>query len=83
MPEGQGARVANLTLPKPLEASDPESTWGWRLERFVADKVLRCREGKPFDDKTDPNLQTLFYARSAPITAAIVMTVDVAGDLRG
>ena len=55
---------------------------GWRLERFVADEVLRCREGRLFDDTTDPNLRALFYARSAPITAAIVMTVDIDGDRR-
>lgn len=82
MPEGQAPSVANLTLAKPLDASDPESTRGWRLERFVADEVLRCREGRLSNDKTDPNLRALFYARGAPITAAIVMTVDVAGDRR-
>lgn len=82
MAEGQRPSVANLRLANPLDASDPDSTRGWRLERFVADEVLRCREGRLFDDKTDPNLRALFYARSAPITAAIVMTVDVAGDRR-
>ena len=48
----------------------------WRLEEFVADEVLRCREGALFPDAADPNLQALFYERSAPIQAAISITVD-------
>ncbi|MDQ1159548.1 hypothetical protein QE385_003945 [Sphingomonas sp. SORGH_AS 950] len=80
--DGQAPSVANLTLAMPLDASDPGSTRGWRLERFVADEVLRCQEGKLFDDQADPNLRALFYARTAPITAAIVMTVDMDGDRR-
>jgi len=82
LPGGQAPSVANLTLSKPLDASDLGSTRGWRLERFVADEVLRCREGRLFDDTTDPNLRALFYERGAPITAAIVMTVDIDGDRR-
>ncbi len=82
LPEGQAPSVANLTLQNPLDVNDPGSTRGWRLEHFVADEVLRCREGRLFDDSIDPNLSALFYERTAPITAAIVMTVDIAGDRR-
>lgn len=80
--KGQAPSVADLTLNQALDASDPLSTRGWRLERFVADEVLRCRHGRLFDDDNDPNLAALFYSRSAPITAAIVLTIDIAGDRR-
>ena len=56
---------------------DPFATHGWRLETFVADEVMRCREGRLFEDTQDEVLATLLYERSAPITAAIVMTVDL------
>jgi hypothetical protein len=54
--------------------------WGWRLERFVADEVLRCRQGTIFDDSSDPNLYGLLYRRSAPISAAIAITIDFGAD---
>jgi hypothetical protein len=64
----------------PLDRNDPNSMHGWRLEKFIADEVLSCREGKLFDKKDDPNLQALLYRRSAPITAAISITIDLLGD---
>lgn len=80
LPDGQSPSIADLMLTTPMDAGDPGSQRGWRLERFVADEVLRCRQGRLFDDTTDPNLQALLYGRSAPITAAIVMTVDFMPD---
>lgn len=53
---------------------------GWRLEDFVADEVLRCRQGALFDGSADENLEYLFYRRSAPIQAAIAITIEVGGD---
>jgi len=38
--------------------------------------VLRCRQGSLFDQPRDPNLQALLYGRSAPIAAAISITID-------
>lgn len=52
---------------------------GWRLESFVADEVLRCRQGALFDGSADKNLEHLFYRRSAPIQAAISITIEVGG----
>ncbi len=53
----------------------------WRLEDFIADEVMRCREGKLFDGAQDPNLQYLLYRRSAPIQAAISITIDLDASL--
>jgi hypothetical protein len=58
-------------------ASDPFGLWGWRLETFVADEVLRCRQGALFGNGQDINLEALFYRRTAPITAAIAITVEI------
>ena len=51
-----------------------------QLENFVADEVMRCREGRLFAKGTDESLENLLYRRSAPITAAIVITVDIGGE---
>ena len=58
----------------------PASTMGWRLENFIADEVLRCRQGRLFADAQDPNLSYLLYRRSAPITAAVNITIDFGSD---
>lgn len=61
-------------------SDDAFSASGWRLETFVADEVLRCRQGALFDGSADENLEYLFYRRSAPIQAAIAITIDIAGE---
>lgn len=82
LPDGRSPSIKSLTTTTPLDAADASSTRGWRLERFVADEVLRCRQGRLFEDHTDPNLSGLLYERSAPIQAAITITIDVAGGER-
>jgi hypothetical protein len=49
---------------------------GWSLEHFVADELLRCREGHVASGDTDHVLEQLFYRRSGPISAAIAVTVE-------
>lgn len=50
---------------------------GWRLERFIADQVLSCRQGHVFrGTRNDPRLRALLYARSSPIIGLISITVD-------
>ncbi|MGR3716982.1 MAG: hypothetical protein ACU0B1_09580 [Thermohalobaculum sp.] len=49
---------------------------GWRIEDFVADEVLGCREGALFTGERDENLRSLLYERSAPIMAAIAVSID-------
>lgn len=59
------------------DANDPYSIYGWRLETFIADEVLGCREGRLFENINDENLAYLLYRRSAPIAAAIAITIDI------
>ena len=49
---------------------------GWRLEHFVADLLLSCKEGHAASTETDHVLEQLFYRRSGPIAAAIAITVE-------
>ncbi|MEC5407440.1 hypothetical protein VOM14_17990 [Paraburkholderia sp. MPAMCS5] len=62
-----------------LASNDAASAQGWRIENFIADEVLRCRQGRRFDSTIDERLSDLLYRRSAPIAAAITMTIDVGG----
>ena len=80
LPAGRSPSFADLTLTAPIDAGDADSIHGWRLERFVADEVLRCRQGRLFDQTMDPNLDALLYRRTAPITAAIQVTIDFGAD---
>lgn|GEM_PF-773934 len=74
---GKAPSLAELALSLALSEDDKHSEFGWRIEDFVANEVLSCREGKLFDGTDDANLQRLFYERSAPISSAISITIDV------
>lgn len=78
--QGAAPSIANLTADQPFDASDQTSVHGWRLEKFVADEVLRCRQGRLFESLQDENLHSLLYQRSAPISAAVTITIDVGGE---
>ncbi len=77
LPRGQTPSFASLRASESVSADDPFETSGYRLERFVADRVMRCRDGALFDGSADERLESLFYERSAPISAAIAITVDL------
>ncbi|WP_139238561.1 hypothetical protein [Mesorhizobium sp. YR577] len=77
LPAGRSPTADSLVVSPPIDPADAGSSRGWRLERFVADEVLRCRQGRLFEDATDPNLRSLLYARSAPIQSAITITIDL------
>ena len=75
---GKPPSLAELADASICTESNKHSKFGWRLEDFVANEVLSCREGKLFDGTDDANLERLFYARSAPISSAISITIDIA-----
>ena len=49
---------------------------GWRIEHFIADELLNCREGRRINQADDPDLMALLYGRARPVSGAIVITVD-------
>jgi len=56
--------------------SDCATLTTWRLEDFVADELLACREGHLYTDPDDTAIRRLFFRRSGPIAAAIAMTFE-------
>lgn len=53
----------------------PPGIVGWRLEDFVADYLLRCREGR--ETREDEWWwETMIYERAAPAEAVVVLTVE-------
>lgn len=63
-----------------LASLDGLPGYGWRLEQFVCDEVLSCREGDQFTRLEDDAVQSLFYRRSGPISAAISITIEAPTD---
>jgi hypothetical protein len=72
---------AELEFAPPFIPAEPWSSHGWRLEGFVADEVLKCRQGRLFEETRHEDLQALLYARAAPISSAIAITIDFDGDV--
>jgi hypothetical protein len=61
--------------------SDPDAKpYGWRLEHFMADLLLGCRQGHRYTRDDDIPIEALFYRRSGPIAAAIAVTVEMPED---
>lgn len=48
-----------------------DAKYGWRLEYFMADLLLGCKEGFRFTQNDEVPIQSIFYRRSGPIAAAI------------
>lgn len=49
---------------------------GWRLDYFVADLVIGCKQGKLLEEANVANMNSLFFSRSGPISAAIAIGID-------
>ncbi len=54
----------------------PLPPFGWRLETFICDELLACREGDLFTSNEDPRIGRLFNRRSGPVSAAIAITIE-------
>jgi len=60
----------------PGEFMQEEHAGGWRFEYFVADLIMRCKEGLIDDSPDFETLQGLLYQKSSPISAALSITID-------
>jgi hypothetical protein len=65
-----------------LDAIGDLPQYGWRLEEFICDELLLCREGDEFASISDDRIQSLFYRRSGPIAAAIAITIEAPDSVR-
>jgi hypothetical protein len=73
-------RLSLNSRPTPLlsDLADiaPLPAHGWRLEDFICDELLACREGDRFESIDDARIQQLFNRRSGAIAAAIAITIE-------
>lgn len=73
-------RLGMDSRPNPLlrDLADipPLPAYGWRLEDFICDELLACREGDRFGSVGDAPIQQLFNRRSGAIAAAIAITIE-------
>ena len=72
--------MGNPTFDQVNRITDRKELRGWRIEQFVADEFLVCHEGRKIEDTEDRDMEALLYDRTAPISAAIVITVDLPPD---
>ena len=54
--------------------------FGWRLEHFMANLLLNCKEGRRFTDVDSYDMEALFFRRSGPIAATVAVTVEMPED---
>lgn len=74
--DGASPSYGRLTSSLPPPFNTPQHTAGWRLEHFVVDLLLQCKTGRIMDIRGDEGLYQVFYRRTAPIQAAISITID-------
>jgi len=74
--EGRSPTYDDVATKLPDPFNKREHTAGWRLEHFVVDLLLQCRTGRVTDIRNDEGLYQVFYGRTAPIQAAIAITID-------
>jgi len=72
--DGQSPTFAAL---REAVSFNEEGLLGRRFENFIADRIIGCHEGYKTDNPEDRPLQSLFYERSGPISAAIAITIDL------
>jgi hypothetical protein len=63
------------TLDAPFNEAANEG--GWRLEDFISDQLITCKQGYIVRDDDDINLFRVFNRRSGPIASAFSITFDM------
>lgn len=53
---------------------------GWRLDHFVADLILGCKQGKILELDDHAMMRSLFSERSGPISAAVAVAIEGAAE---
>lgn len=64
------------TLRSLAAAAGNPHVYGWALEHFVAELLMKCQEGSVFESINDTRIQNLFIRRTGPIAAAIAITIE-------
>ncbi|MBV8757100.1 MAG: hypothetical protein JO257_07495 [Deltaproteobacteria bacterium] len=75
-PSGYSPTYDDLLTNAPPEFQGKHAA-GWRLEHFMVDRLLACKDGHRNPSMSiDSGLERMFYRRSGPISAAIAITID-------
>lgn len=61
----------------PPKFSEQDFTAGWRLENFVSDLMLECKEGLVDDTTNFESLRILMNQKRQPMSCALSITFDV------
>ena len=61
----------------PTELSGQDFTAGWRLENFVSDLMVECKEGLVDDSANFESLLILMNQKSLPMSCALSITFDI------
>jgi hypothetical protein len=69
-------RFADVCRFETGQFAEVDNKGGWRFEHFVVDRLLGCHTGYKPPGREDKTLARLFGDRSAPIQAAISVTID-------
>jgi hypothetical protein len=75
-PDGATPSYAKVAQQLPSPFGRVPHIAGWRLEHFVVELLLQCKTGRITDIRTDEGLYRVFNRRTAPIQAAIAVTID-------
>jgi hypothetical protein len=70
LPEGRAPTVRQINV-------GGSSGAGWRLEEWVADLLLTCKEGRPYNSPDETMVHTMLERRSGPIGAAIAIHIEL------
>lgn len=61
---------------KQIESNSKASLYGYRLEHFIADRLMNCKDGYLFESSNEESIFNLFNRRSGPISAAFSVTIE-------
>lgn len=80
-PKGEHPSYADVCAALPKHFRGNSRLGGWRVEDFIANELLACREGYVVTKQNDESLIGLFFGRSGPISAAVSLTIDAPRDV--
>jgi hypothetical protein len=59
-----------------VESNVKTQLHGYRLEHFIADRLMKCKDGHLFESSNEESIFNLFNRRSGPISAAFSVTIE-------
>lgn len=70
-------RFGELATKLPSPFNSQEAAGGWRLENYIVDELLACKDGLVDETSQFEHLRHVFSQKTQPIHAALVLTFDM------